>query len=210
MVGNLTSTSIKRSVAGEAMSRTWVAAKNHAMHGAYHAEGGAPDLSAWTESEKRFKGSLPEVAAQRIRDAYTSQRYALSLTNLSLHSLPKEIAQLRHLHILCAGGNNFTEVPKELGKLGLHALCLSKNRLQRLPDSLDSAHCMVLLDVRFNELVDLPRNLKSRDALIIRAQGNRFYFWQRLPTCLRGVWRRGKSSVARWSRGSWHRYLPSP
>ncbi|RBW46794.1 protein kinase [Psychromonas sp. B3M02] len=110
----------------------------------------------------------------------------LDLSNNQLTSLPKEIAQLRHLKIIFASNNCFTELPEALGDcpklemvgfksnqitqvsaaalpMPLRWLILTDNQISYLPEALGDRPRLQKLALAGNQLKRLP---KSTDQLL--------------------------------------------
>lgn len=86
----------------------------------------------------------------------------LILSHNKLLTLPKEIGRLGHLKKLLADNNVLKSVPKELGEItGLIELDLSNNRLERIPDSFGKLVNLQTLDLSVNRLRDIPHQLEE-------------------------------------------------
>lgn len=100
----------------------------------------------------------------------------LILSNNKLLTLPKEIGQLAHLRRLLADYNVLKTLPKEMGNLSsLVELDLSNNRLENIPESFARLVSLQTLDLSVNRLRSIPSHLEEIKGLHhFVTYGNRF------------------------------------
>ncbi len=101
-----------------------------------------------------------QVAAARVTKC-------LSLSQMSLHSLPAEIFELTDLVRLDLGYNHLLSLPSEIGQLtNLQQLWLNNNPLSALPVELERCAKLRQLDLRQTRITALPRELGRVKGLV--------------------------------------------
>lgn len=103
------------------------------------------------------------------RDHMRFSATALDLSSMALAgSMSTRIIQLRTLEILDLRNNNITDLPSEIGSLGiLQTLQLDNNRLSALPESISALTSMRRLTADHNYLTRLPDGICGMNALIL-------------------------------------------
>ncbi|GAB1472072.1 hypothetical protein MASR2M66_29500 [Chloroflexota bacterium] len=109
-----------------------------------------------------------EIAIARITEAAKRKATDLSLMNLNLKRLSKQIGELDNLVYLYLSGNSLTELPAEIGLLkNLKVIWLFDNELTRLPPEIGSLVNLQSLYVRNNQLASLPTEIFNLNRLSI-------------------------------------------
>ena len=110
--------------------------------------------------DKNSKGY--RTAIERIKD-WQKRSYAnapLSLEELGLTELPKEIGELKNLLALYLANNQLSELPKEIGELkNLLALYLANNQLSKLPKEIGELKNLLELYLPNNQLSEYPKEI---------------------------------------------------
>ncbi|MDV3347677.1 COR domain-containing protein [Leptothoe sp. LEGE 181152] len=118
-----------------------------------------------TAEKMSQKDGLAE-AKRRIQEAIKSKATELSLSDLELTSVPKELYQLNQLIQLDLSQNQLTSVPQELGQLNnLTYLSLSQNQLTSIPKELGQLNNLTNLDLFRNQLTSIPKELSQLNNL---------------------------------------------
>ncbi|NEZ59582.1 COR domain-containing protein [Adonisia turfae] len=117
-------------------------------------------------AEKMSQKDGVAEAKRRIQEAIKSKATELSLSDLELTSVPKELYQLNQLIQLDLSQNQLTSVPQELGQLNnLTYLSLSQNQLTSIPKELGQLNNLTNLDLFRNQLTSIPKELSQLNNL---------------------------------------------
>lgn len=121
------------------------------------------ELSVW---EKQGVGEDRDVAAARIRQAYTNGCIELDLSSLKISTLPDMIGMLTHLQKLHLSATQLTSLPTTIGQLSdLQWLGASFTPLAILPDTIGKLTKLGYLDLSGTQLTILPNTIGSLDKL---------------------------------------------
>ena len=105
-------------------------------------------------------------AKELIMAAYTHGSHELTLSNLSLTSLPRELFQLTALQHLNLQGNFLAHLPAEIAQLtALETLDIFSNEVTQLPAEIGHLHALTSLNLSCNSLADLPTDIGKLSAL---------------------------------------------
>jgi len=101
-----------------------------------------------------------EFILEIIKHAVANKSPDVSMSNMGIESLPKEIGQLEHTKILDLGHNSLSSLPSEFWKLrNLEKLTLRNNKLKRMPSELRNLSGLKFLSLSNNDLSTLPKSI---------------------------------------------------
>ena len=107
-------------------------------------------------------------AQKRIQEAIENKATELTLSDLELTSIPKELGQLNKLMQLDLSDNKITSVPKEIGQLNnLIELKFSQNQLSSIPKELTQLKKLKGLFLNQNQLSSIPKELTQLSKLVV-------------------------------------------
>ncbi|CAH8536706.1 unnamed protein product [Heterobilharzia americana] len=94
--------------------------------------------------------------------------HALRFLDISfnkLSTIPDIFDNLSNLFSLILSGNEIQNIPSVKGLKSLHEFLASKNKLNSLPEGIDSLTSLAVLDVSYNQITLLPKDLCNLAAL---------------------------------------------
>lgn len=146
-------------------------------------------LEDWAQTEKKSHSENTtkiDEAVTKILNSFNDKSRTLDLSNADLHSLPRCLFQLTQLQELSLYGNELTTLSEDIGLLyNLKKLYLGRiiwgtpvgNKLSYLPETICKLSNLENLDVSFNNLSEIPKNIGKLSKLeFFSAIGNQITF----------------------------------
>ncbi|MBP7710052.1 MAG: leucine-rich repeat domain-containing protein [Rickettsiales bacterium] len=123
-------------------------------------------LQAWVDEAPEGERDSRIDAMRRIVAVNNSGGDSLSLEDLELSSLPKEIWNLTALKVLNLAGNELNTIPAEIGNLtALEVLDLFANELNTIPPQIGGLTALRELRLEANQLNTVPPQIENLTAL---------------------------------------------